>query len=327
MPDAPNPRGTPPTPLRLARPGGDTLPFGMPLLVGDAAAGRRGLDGLRRALAREGVVADAAVARAPGRGRKLAEQALAAGTRLLVAVGDDRLAHELAVAVLAHTGTGRAGQDAPLLGLAGLGRQDLAATFGLPDAPEEAARHLLGGGVFTCDVGRVRWRGPDGAERRSLFVNVAELGYPAVLSARRQRLEPAGRLGRLVAAASALATSRSTPAHLELAHAGVDLRLAGLVIANGQFSMGRMKVAPRAVPDDGRLSVIGFEGEPVGIYARSGKLHYGEHLPDPAIREYQSPTVRVQTAEPVPLALDGTPVAGGPPVEVDVLPAALRVKI
>jgi diacylglycerol kinase (ATP) len=319
----------PPDPrVRLARPGGDQVPFGLPLLIGDPAAARGGMAALRRALARHGVVADAAVARAPGHGRELAERALGDGTRFLVAVGADRLAHELVGALVAHTGGAqRLDADAPVLGLAGLGRQDLAATFGLPGAPAEAARHLLGGGVFACDVGVARWQGPGGQEHDGVFANVAELGYPALLSARRQGLERAGRLGRLAAAASALAASRSTPAHLELAHAGVDLRLAGLVIANGQFSMGRMKVAPRALPDDGRMSVIAFEGQPVGIYARSAKLHYGEHLPDPSIREYQSATVRVQTAEPLPLALDGTVVAGGPPLAVEVLRAALRVKI
>jgi diacylglycerol kinase (ATP) len=91
--------------------------------------------------------------------------------------------------------------------------------------------------------------------------------------------------------------------------------------------MGRMKVAPRALPDDGRMSVIAFQGEPLGIYARSKNLYYGDHVPHPTIREYQSRRVAVDTAEPVPLALDGWRAAGGPPVTVDVLEGVLRVKV
>jgi diacylglycerol kinase (ATP) len=136
-----------------------------------------------------------------------------------------------------------------------------------------------------------------------------------------------GRARRLAAALGGLVAARSTPAHLEVDHTAVDLRLAGLVVANGQFSMGRMKVAPRALPDDGRLSVIAFQGEPLGIYARSKDLYYGLHVPHPSIREYQSRRITVDTAEPMALVLDGCRAAGGPPVSIDVLERALRVKV
>jgi diacylglycerol kinase family enzyme len=88
-----------------------------------------------------------------------------------------------------------------------------------------------------------------------------------------------------------------------------------------------MKVAPRALPDDGRMSVIAFQGEPLGIYARSRDLYYGLHVPHPSIREYQSRRVAVDTAEPLALVLDGWRAAGGPPVAVDVMEQVLRVKV
>jgi diacylglycerol kinase (ATP) len=326
------------------------LPFGAPFLIADPPAARRDLTLLRRALAASGVVAEAAVARPVERAGAIAARALEEGHRLLVAVGSDRLAHAL-LRVLVDPG-GPRWPDA-VLGLAGLGRQDLSATFGLPDDPGKLAPFLLGPNLFIADVGRVRWRGPDGTDRVGVFANTAELGYPAEVSAR----APAGgvrgtvgmvprwgrgvrgtvgmvprwggavRVGRLAAALGGLAATRSTPARLEVDHTAVDLRLAGLVVANGQFSMGRMKVAPRALPDDGRLSVIAFQGEPLGIYARSRDLYYGLHVPHPSIREYQSRRVAVDTAEPLALVLDGWRAAGGPPVSVDVMERALRVKV
>jgi diacylglycerol kinase (ATP) len=316
------------------------LPFGPPFLIADPAAARRDLTLLRRALAASGVVAEAAVARPVGRATGIAARALEDGHRLLVAVGSDRIVHAL-LRVLVHP-TGPRWPDA-VLGLAGLGRQDLSATFGLPDDPAKAARHLLGANLFQVDVGRARWRGPDGSERAGVFANTAELGYPAEVSARAPA-EPiwgaggvweaagrvprfAGRAGRFAAALGGLAATRSSPARLEVDHTAVDLRLAGLVVANGQFSMGRMKVAPRALPDDGRLSVMAFQGEPLGIYARSKDLYYGLHVPHPSVREYQSRRVAVDTAEPMALVLDGWRAAGGPPVTFDVLEQALRVKV
>jgi diacylglycerol kinase (ATP) len=299
----------------------DRLPFGTPFLLADPAAARADLTLLRRALAASGVVAEAAVARPLGRAAEIATRALEDGHRLLVAVGSDQLAHVL-LRVLVHP-DGPRWPDA-VLGLAGLGRQNLSATFGLPDDPWKLARHLLGTNLFMADVGRARWRGPDETERVGVFANTAELGYPAEVSA---RAPATGRVGRLAAALGGLVASRSTPAHLEVDHTAVDLRLAGLVVANGQFSMGRMKVAPRALPDDGRLSVIAFQGEPLGIYARSKDLYYGLHLPHPSIREYQSRRIAVDTAEPMALVLDGCRAAGGPPVSIDVLEQVLRVKV
>ena len=313
------------------------LPFGVPFLIADPPAARRDLTLLRRALAASGVVAEAAVARPVERAGAIAARALEAGHRLLVAVGSDRLAHAL-LRVLVDPG-GPRWPDA-VLGLAGLGRQDLSATFGLPDDPGKLAPFLVGPNLFIADVGRARWRGPDGTDRVGVFANTAELGYPAEVSARAPAggvrgaagTVPrwggtAGRVGRLAAAVGGLAATRSSPARLEVDHTAVDLRLAGLVVANGQFSMGRMKVAPRALPDDGRLSVIAFQGEPLGIYARSKDLYYGLHVPHPSIREYQSRRVAVDTAEPMALVLDGWRAAGGPPVAFDVMERALRVKV
>ena len=166
----------------------DPLPFGPPFLIADPAAARRDLTLLRRALAASGVVAEAAIARPVERAGAIAARALDDGHRLLVAVGSDRLAHAL-LEVLVDPGGAR--RPDAVLGLAGLGRQDLSATFGLPDDPHKLAHHLLGGNVFLADVGRARWRGPDGTTRVGVFANTAELGYPAEVSAR----APAGRAG------------------------------------------------------------------------------------------------------------------------------------
>jgi diacylglycerol kinase family enzyme len=73
--------------------------------------------------------------------------------------------------------------------------------------------------------------------------------------------------------------------------------------------------------------VMAFQGEPLGIYARSRDLYYGLHVPHPSVREYQSRRVAVDTAEPLALTLDGWRAAGGPPVAVDIMERALRIKV
>jgi diacylglycerol kinase family enzyme len=304
------------------------------MLIGDRATADGAMDALRRALAGLGVPANSAIARHKGQAAEIAKAARASGDRYLVAVGGDPLVHELVEALIDPDGKGSRegsgeGSVELVLGLVGLGRQDTAATYGLPEEPEHAARHLLGGTVFTADVGRARWEGLDGEPRSGLFLNSAELGYPAMVSAAaaRRRGPSQNRAMAFAAALTALAAGHSTPVHLTLAHTAVDFRLAGLILANGQFSMGRSKVAPRALPDDGRLNVIAFEGEPLAIYSKSARIYYGDHIPDTSVREYQSPEVGVHTAEPMPLALDGVRVAGRTPATFDLLPGALRLKV
>jgi diacylglycerol kinase family enzyme len=73
--------------------------------------------------------------------------------------------------------------------------------------------------------------------------------------------------------------------------------------------------------------VIAFQGEPLGVYARSKDLYYGLHVPHPSVREYQSRRVAVDAAEPLALVLDGWRAAGGTPVGFDVLERVLRVKV
>ena len=153
-------------------------------------------------------------------------------------------------------------------------------------------------------------------------------GYrPPALERLTMLVLPASGDARLVVPALEAPLAADHLGGLEVDHTAVDLRLAGLVAANGQFSMGRMKVAPRALPDDGRLSVIAFGGQPLGIYARSKDLYYGLHVPHPSVREYQSRRLAVDTAEPMALVLDGWRAAGGPPVRFDVLERVLRVKV
>jgi diacylglycerol kinase (ATP) len=66
--------------------------------------------------------------------------------------------------------------------------------------------------------------------------------------------------------------------------------------ANAQFFGGGMKVAPRALPDDGRFNVQLFTGPRSQVFTLTQKIYRGEHLPNPQISEYQSPTVEVRPA-------------------------------
>lgn len=87
-----------------------------------------------------------------------------------------------------------------------------------------------------------------------------------------------------------------------------------------------MPAAPAARIDDGRLELLraGAMGRP-GVLTLLPRLLRGTHLFDPRVSLQPFQTLEVQSAEPVPLAVDGEYLGEFTRFEVRVLPAALRV--
>jgi diacylglycerol kinase family enzyme len=241
------------------------------------------------------------------------------GWRYLAVVGGDDAVSEAAGALAGGTA---------ILGVvpAGAG-SDFARTFGLDRSPQVLAKHLASEATMDIDVGVVRCVAPDGSARERRFANVAQVGYGADLIRREAGLAGRlGRVGRLLAAYASIAAVPRQDAEVEVAHTTATGPFANLVVANGQFHAGGAKVAPRGLPDDGRLNVQIYGGPPSQVFLLTARILAGEHLPDPGIREYQSPTVTVAPPVPVPVEADGR-YLGRTPASFSLLPRALRLKI
>ena len=98
-----------------------------------------------------------------------------------------------------------------------------------------------------------------------------------------------------------------------------------VVVANGQFFGGGLKVAPRALPDDGTFNVQTWRGEPWTCSWTSRRSASGSTSARP-VREWQSADVDVDAAQPLTVEADGE-VLGTTPARFDVLPAVLPLKI
>ncbi len=262
----------------------------------------------------------------PGHAAEIARSFLGDGNRFVVAMGGDGTVHEV-VNGLVDPETGTRANDV-ILGLVPAGSgSDFARTFGLDRSPEQLARHLDGPAVYPIDVGRVRLTGRDGQPVTFLFANVAEAGYGAVV------VERANRLPRFLGASrylfgvfAAIRHFGVRPASVVLDHTEVRGSLSNLVVANGQFFGGGMKVAPRALPDDGRFNVQLWRGNPKDVFLMTPRIRKGEHVPHPEVQEYQSARVEVHTEEPLLVEADGE-VLGTTRATFDLLPKALNLKI
>lgn len=304
--------------------------LGRLLLVANPQAGR----GVARVLARvvaalevRGIDADVELTRAAGDATRIAREASSAGTRFVVAVGGDGTVNEVVNGLL-DPGTGTSRGPTPVLGVVSAGSGcDLVRTFGLDRDPEVLAAHLATDAVQPIDVGRIELHDEDGQPVVRLFVNVAEVGFggAVALAARRlpARLGPRRyRLGIIAAWGS----FRRVPMVLDHDGGRFEASLSNVVVANGQFFGGGLKVAPRSLPDDGRFDLQAFGGTVTDVVRAARQLQNGSHLARTDVRSWPTASVHVSGARPLPVEADGE-LLGWSPARFDNLHRALLLKV
>jgi diacylglycerol kinase (ATP) len=307
-----------------------SAPFGPPLLIANPAAGRgRGsaLESLREALRVRGVAHDLALTEAPGHASVLAREAAERGRRYVVAVGGDGTVHEV-VNGLVDVETGEPRGEDLVLGIASAGSgSDLARTFGLDRKPAVVARHLDGETTMPFDLGRVRLQTRHGDQRSVLFANIAEAGYGGLVTDLANRLPRfVGKARYGIAILGAVRRFELVRTRVAVDHTSVEEELSNVIVANGQFFGGGLRVAPRALSDDGRFNVQVWRGKPIDVLRATPDLRVGDHLDREDVREWQSTTVTVDADSPLIIEADGE-VLGTTPAAFDLLPQVLRIKV
>jgi diacylglycerol kinase (ATP) len=306
-------------------------PFGPLLLIANPRAGRGRNAVLPRvveALDRRGLDHAVALTAGPGDATRFAREAVRdRGTRFVVAVGGDGTVHEVVNGLIDAASGEPVAPDVAFGAIAGGSGCDFIRTFGLDRAPERAVAHLEGDTLFPVDVGRVTLRGRDGATRTVLFANIAEAGYGGLVVDKANAMPKVlGKSRYVLATLSAVRSFQLVGTRVAVDHTTVDEPVSNVVVANGQFFGGGMKVAPRALPDDGSFNVQIWRGEAMDVFKHTPKMRVGEHLTNPDVREYQSATVSLETDRPVIVEADGE-VIGTTPATFDLLPKVLNLKI
>jgi diacylglycerol kinase (ATP) len=245
--------------------------------------------------------------------------------RQVLAVGGDGTVQEVVNGMFA--GAEPLNPDAVLAVASSGSGCDFIRTFGLNRPPAVLARHFATEDVLPVDAGRATFVDRDGRAAERLFVNIAEVGFGAEAVRLAERLPRAlGRFRYLFAAWGAIRRMTRPEATVVLGHTTQVRPLVNLVVANAQFFGGGMKVAPRALPDDGKFNVQLYFGPRSQVFVLTQKIYRGEHLPNPQISEYQSPIVEVTSSEALPVEADGE-LLGSTPATFSLLEKTLRLKI
>jgi YegS/Rv2252/BmrU family lipid kinase len=248
----------------------------------------------------------------------LAEAAGEAQGALLVVVGGDGTVNEVVNAV--------AGTDAEIAVLSSGTGQDLARSQGIPSALDDAVRVALEGDTRVIDVGRVELAG----RKRRYFANVGSAGMSGAVARRANAMSK--RLGGKATFFYALTreflawqNTRVTVSFDDgLSREGA---MHDVIVANGRWHGGGMKLAPDARQDDGVFDVVVIgDVDKLDFLTTAPKLYSGKYLAHPKVELLRSATVSIEASEPLPLEVDGEPI-GTTPARFEVVPAALRLRV
>jgi diacylglycerol kinase (ATP) len=239
-----------------------------------------------------------------------------------VAVGGDGTVNEVV--------NGIAGVDGVELAIVHRGTGgDFVRTFGIPHNLERALEVARGTTTRQIDLGRAGYVTWEGGEATKWFANAASAGLSGAVA---KRVNETGKAlgGKVSYAWSTLAVfARWRNAELKV-KVGEEERsgpMYDVIVANGRYVGGGMKLVPDAEPDDGLFDVLLIgDLSKADLVLNLPKLYRGTHLPHPKAEVLRGATAAIDAAIPLPVQLDGEQ-PGTTPATFEVVPRALRLRV
>ena len=282
---------------------------------------------LQAALDAAGVVYDVPLTTAPRDATIATRQALAGGYARIVACGGDGTLNEVVNGCFAPDGTAL-NRDA-VIGLLPSGTGgDFRRTIGLPTDPTALARVLRANHTRRIDAGRITYDSTTTPPTQ--FINIADCGVGGEVVARvnRSNSKGGGLRGTAVflgISLRALTTFGGRPVRLTLDGKPLVLEIQNIVIANGRYFGGGMRIAPSAELDDGWFDVIVLPSlGKVRTLAAMPSVYRGAHVKQPGVLVKRARIVRVEPLDNRALLFDieGEQI-GIAPATLTCLPGAL----
>jgi YegS/Rv2252/BmrU family lipid kinase len=281
--------------------------------------GRRWPELARRASAL-GLTGETLFSERPGRLIELARAAVDDGATLVVAVGGDGTLNEVV--------NGIAERDVDLATIPLGTGMDFVRTYGIPTRFDDAVRIALTGEPRTIDAGRVHYRTWAGEPAERWFANVGSVGMSGAVAQRANGMSKAlgGKATFFYALTRVFLEWQNTEVTVTFDDGERRGRMHDVIVANGMWHGGGMKLAPDARPDDGLFDVVLIgDVSKLDFLTTAPKIYKGAHVHHPKVEVLRSRRVEVDAPETLPIELEGEQV-GTTPVTFEVVPGALRIR-
>ena len=238
-----------------------------------------------------------------------------------MAVGGDGTLNEVV--------NGIAGRGVDLATIALGTGMDFVRTYGIPTRFDDAVRVAVEGRPRTVDAGRVHHRTWGGEDAERWFANVGSVGMSGAVAQRANGMSKAlgGRATFFYALTRVFFEWQNTEVVVRLDGAERRGRMHDVIVANGVWHAGGMKLAPDAQPDDGAFDVVLIgDVSKADFLTTAPKLYSGRHVTHPKVDVVRASRVEVDAAERLPIEVEGEQV-GTTPATFEVVPGALRVRV
>jgi diacylglycerol kinase (ATP) len=259
-----------------------------------------------------------------GHAIELAREAASGGCRFLVAVGGDGTVNEVANGILLS----RELQNATI-GIISTGTGgDFARSVGIDKDYIKACSSLTGKRRRLIDVGVVEYK-KDGQRCRRFFINSAGVGFDAAVAETSNRLPKflGGTIPYIMGLFKSLVGYRNKNVVMKVDDREESGRMLSVVVANGCYFGGGMRVAPQADIADGLLDVIavGDMGK-IELLRAFPTIYKGTHIYHPKVRTDKATRVEIGSAERFLVHADGEFLGEGP-VSFRLMPSALSIAV
>jgi len=206
---------------------------------------------------------------------------------------------------------------------------DFARSLGLQRNIDRAVDVALSGETRTIDLGRATYRLWAGGEGQSFFANVASAGMSGAIAQRANSSSKAlgGKISYLWATFAVFARWSSIEIQVTVDGETRSAPMHDVIVANGPYLGGGMKICPGAEPDDGTFDVL-LIGDLTkrDLVLTMPRIFRGTHLPHPKAELLRGAQVSVDAADHLPIELDGEQ-PGTTPARFEIVPQALRVRV
>lgn len=264
----------------------------------------------------------------PGHAAELARQALKAGFRTIMSVGGDGTMNEVVNGFF--EGGKPISEDARLVIFSRGTGCDFIKTLGIKKGIEDLLKILDRNETKKVDVGCVNFFDSTGSVVTRYFMNIADIGMGAETANRvnknSKRLK--GFLSFLLGAVSTIILYKNKEFRVLIDdETELCARMNSVIIANGIYFGGGMKVAPEASIDDGAFDIIivGDFSKPEMI-KNFPLIYKGKHLSLSKVRLYKGRKVRVESGGKGLIEVDGE-IPGSDDAEFIIMPKAINILV
>lgn len=281
-----------------------------------------------QALAKRGIKLDAYFTGGPGDATIETRKALQNGYDRIISVGGDGTLNEVANGFFDSNQrpiNPQAGLSFIPMGTGG----DFSRMFGLKSDLDTIYRLLIDPQPYSCDLVLTTYTNWQGAPERRLLINEADVGLGSETVYRVNRNSKA--LGGFASFLLAFLCTVIVYRNLELVikvddETKYDGKTGVIVVGNGGYFGGGVKVAPDAKIDDGLLEIIlAKDLKKIDLLLNLTNMYKGTHLKHPQVERIVGRKVEILSKDDIRFEMDGETPGHGSRVLFEIIPNAVTL--